>query len=163
MDLVLRQFEERDLSQMNAIWNSIVEEGDAFPQTERLDMASGLAFFRSQSFAGVAEDRNTGNIAGLYILHPNNVGRCSHIANASYAVAETARGRQVGRQLVTHCLSKAKALGFRILQFNAVVKTNTAAIRLYRALGFTPLGVIPGGFLKKDGTYEDIIPFYKTL
>ena len=62
-----------------------------------------------------------------------------------------------------HCIQQGKREGFRILQFNAVVKTNTAARKLYEKLGFTPLGVIPGGFLMKDGTYEDIVPHYLVL
>ena len=61
------------------------------------------------------------------------------------------------------CLVQAKRLGFRILQFNAVVKTNTAARHLYEKLGFVPLGVIPQGFLMKDGHYEDICPYYYPL
>ena len=57
-----------------------------------------------------------------------------------------------------HCMETAKELGFRILQFNAVVRTNEPALKLYKKLGFTQLGVIPEGFLMKDGSYEDIIP-----
>ena len=99
----------------------------------------------------------------MYILHPNNVGRCGHICNASYAVSPGMRGRHVGEQMVRHCMAKGKELGFGILQFNAVVRTNTAALRLYEKLGFTRLGVIPGGFLLKDGSREDIIPHYIAL
>lgn len=62
-----------------------------------------------------------------------------------------------------HCMEQAKKLGFGILQFNAVVKTNLPALRLYKKLGFVQLGVIPGGFRMKDGTYEDIIPHYHIL
>ena len=62
-----------------------------------------------------------------------------------------------------HCMSKAKELGFGILQFNAVVKSNEPALRLYKKLGFQQLGVIPGGFRMKDGTFEDIIPHYHLL
>ena len=60
-------------------------------------------------------------------------------------------------------MKTAKDLQYRILQFNAVVKTNTPALQLYRKLGFTQLGVIPNGFLMKNGSYEDIIPHYITL
>ena len=58
---------------------------------------------------------------------------------------------------------KGKEKGFKILQFNAVVKTNTSALKLYKKLGFTQLGIIPNGFLLKNGNYEDIIPHYITL
>jgi ribosomal protein S18 acetylase RimI-like enzyme len=65
--------------------------------------------------------------------------------------------------LVKDCLKKAKELGFRILQFNAVVATNTSALKLYKKLGFVQLGRIPNGFLLKNGEYEDIIPHYIEL
>lgn len=157
----LRQFEDRDIEQAREIWNEVVRDGVAFPQLEELDTQSGLEFFHSQSFTGVCEDKD--ELLGLYILHPNNVGRCGHICNASYAVASSARGRGAGEALVRHCLEKAKELGFRIIQFNAVVSSNTTALRLYAKLGFTQLGAIPGGFLMKDGHYQDIIIHYKKL
>ncbi|MFT4106455.1 MAG: GNAT family N-acetyltransferase [Lacrimispora sp.] len=163
MGITVRQFTNKDIKDMIAIWNEVVEEGVAFPQTEFLDEETGLEFFESQSFTGVAVEEETDTIVGLYILHPNNVGRCGHISNASYAVKSGQRGKRIGEILVLHCLEKGKEIGFGILQFNAVVSTNTAALRLYKKLGFVQLGVIPGGFLMKDGTYQDIIPHYHTL
>ena len=73
------------------------------------------------------------------------------------------RGQHIGEILVKHCMRKGRELGFRILQFNAVVSSNTYALRLYKKLGFVQLGTIPGGFLMKDGHYEDIIPHYHRL
>ena len=157
----IRAFSPADIEAANEVWNEVVEAGVAFPQTEKLNRETGLAFFQSQSFTGVCEDK--GEILGLYILHPNNVGRCGHICNASYAVASRARGLGLGEALVRHCLEKAKELGFGILQFNAVVSSTTPALNLYRKLGFTQLGTIPGGFHMKDGSYQDIIPHYKKL
>lgn len=157
----IRAYSQGDLEALRAIWNGIVSKGDAFPQIELLTEGAAERFFAAQSRTAVALD--DGRIVGLYILHPNNVGRCGHIANASYAVAEAARGRGVGEALVRDSLVSARALGFRILQFNAVVATNIPAIHLYEKLGFTRLGLIPGGFMKPDGTYADIIPFFHTL
>ena len=99
----------------------------------------------------------------MYILHPNNVGRCGHIANASYAVAGAARGRHIGEALVRDCLAAGRAAGFRVLQFNAVVATNLHARHLYERLGFVPLGTVPGGFRLPDGSYADICLYYHTL
>lgn len=145
------------------IWNQVVEEGAAFPQTDCLDSRSGEAFFLSQSFTGVAREVGSGEVVGMYILHPNNVGRCGHICNASYAVESSHRGQGIGEKLVRHCMEQAKEMGYRILQFNAVVASNTSALRLYQKLGFTRLGTIPGGFRKDDGSFEDIIPHYIVL
>lgn len=163
MNIIIREFNKNDIEQMICIWNDIVEEGIAFPQIEMLDIENGLEFFSCQSFTGVAVDVDSDEILGLYILHPNNIGRCGHISNASYAVKQNLRGLHIGEKLVSHCLQKAKELGFRILQFNAVVSTNYGALHLYEKLGFVKLGIIPEGFLSKDGTYKDIIPHYHSL
>ena len=159
--MTIREYTPNDLGQMIEIWNEVVEEGDAFPQEEPLDMATGAEFFSSQSYCGAAVE--DGKVYGLYILHPNNVGRCGHICNASYAVASFSRGKHIGKALVLDCMRAAKALGFSILQFNAVVETNTRARRLYEKIGFTQLGVIPNGFRMKDGHYENICPYYIEL
>ncbi len=157
----VRRYEEADLPRMAEIWNQVVEDGIAFPQLQTLKLDSARDFFAGQSFSAVAEE--DGEILGLYILHPNNEGRCGHIANASYAVDRSARGKGAGEALVSHCLETAAALGFRLMQFNAVVKSNLGAIHLYEKLGFVRIGEVPGGFLMKDGHYEDIVLFYHTL
>lgn len=163
MKIKVRKYTIQDTLATIEIWNQVVEDGVAFPQEEMLNEETGREFFKEQSYTGIAYDEESGEIAGLYILHPNNVGRCGHICNASYAVRRDVRGCHIGEKLVTHCLETAKTLGFKILQFNAVVRSNTYALRLYKKLGFVQLGIIPGGFRMKDGTYEDIIPHYYVL
>ncbi len=161
--VIVEKLTEKNLEKAVEIWNQVVEDGRAFPQTETLSIEEGRTFFESQSYTGVAKIEETGEVVGLYILHPNNIGRCEHIANASYAVERNARGHHAGEALVKDCLLKGKELGFRILQFNAVVASNTAALSLYKKLGFKKLGTIPGGFLNIDGIYEDIILHYIEL
>ena len=163
MNIEMRRITSENVHEAVMIWNKVVEDGVAFPQTETLDDDTGAEFFASQDYTAVAFDTDTAEVVGMYILHPNNVGRCGHICNASYAVRSDMRGKHIGELLVTDCLKKAKELGYKILQFNAVVATNTSALELYKKLGFVQLGVIPGGFLMKDGHYEDIIVHYHTL
>ena len=157
----IRAYREEDIPQMVEIWNEVVEEGNAFPQENPLSKEEAASFFSSQTLSSVAVEN--GRITGLYIHHPNNVGRCGHIANASYAVLRAERGKHIGEALVIDSLVQAREKGFRILQFNAVVSTNIHARHLYENLGFIPLGTIKGGFRKKDGSYEDIVPYYKEL
>ena len=159
----MRKYAIQDTLAAIEIWNQVVGDGVAFPQVEMLNEETGRDFFEEQSYTGIAYDEESGEIVGLYILHPNNVGRCGHICNASYAVRRDVRGCHIGEKLVTHCLETAKTLGFKILQFNAVVRSNTYALRLYKKLGFVQLGIIPGGFRMKDGSYEAIIPHYYVL
>ena len=162
MGINVRRFQKEDTEKAIVIWNSVVEDGIAFPQTELLTEETGRAFFEEQTYTGIARDE-TGEIVGLYILHPNNVGRCGHICNCSYAVHPDCRGQHIGEMLVRDSIQQGKACGFRILQFNAVVASNMPALQLYRKIGFIQLGTIPGGFRMKDGTYEDIVPHYILL
>ena len=161
MDIQVRPYRPEDIPEMTAIWNRVVTDGVAFPQLDTLSVREAEDFFAAQDFSAVAIKGR--QVAGLYILHPNNIGRCGHLANASYAVDVSARGGGVGTALVSHSLETARSLGFRVLQFNAVVACNHPAIHLHQKLGFVPLGRIPGGFLMKDGNYEDILLFYHTL
>ena len=163
MKIRIRSYESKDSEPCRMIWNHVVEEGNAFPQLEGLSEEETDDFFKSQSYTGVAEDTVTGQVVGIYILHPNNVGRCGHIANASHAVKSDIRGEHIGEKLVLDCLKQGSLLGFRILQFNAVVATNVHAIHLYERLGFQKLGVVPGGYFMDDGHYEDIILYYHLL
>lgn len=151
-------YQQEYVSEAIRIWNEVVQQGQAFPQEDLLDNETGHLFFSEQSYTGLALHNH--KVIGLYILHPNNVGRCGHICNASYAVDASLRGQGIGKQLVLDCIQQAHNLGFRILQFNAVVADNTPALALYKELGFTQLGVIPKGFKNKEGVYKDIIPHY---
>lgn len=163
MEIVIRKYEEKDLCAIIEIWNEIVEEGNAFPQEEFLTLENGADFFAEQTYTGVAVDSETEKIYGLYILHPNNIGRCGHICNASYAVSSHSRGLHIGEKLVLDCIEKGREHGFSVLQFNAVVATNIHARHLYERLGFIQLGTIPKGFHMKGGYYEDICPYYRAL
>ena len=158
----IRCYRKSDLEQMRLIWNEVVEEGIAFPQEEPLTPEEARSFFAGQTYTGVAEDED-GKILGLYILHPNNVGRCGHICNASYCVRSDIRGRHIGEALVKDCLIQSAAKGFRVLQFNAVVESNIHARHLYERLGFKQLGTITGGFRTKDGGYVNICPYFIEL
>ena len=163
MNVTVRKYEEKDLPDLIRIWNEVVEDGVAFPQEECLNEETGKAFFAEQTYTAAAVDAESGKVYGLYILHPNNIGRCGHICNASYAVRKDMRGLHIGEMLVKHCMKMGKKFGFRILQFNAVVKSNAGALKLYEKLGFVRLGTIPKGFEMNDGHYEDIIPHYHEL
>ena len=144
----VRPYEPGDVVHMARIWNQVVERGKAFPQTETLSERAAREFFAAQTACGVAADKRSGSILGLYILHPN---------------AEKYRGLHIGEKLVFDCLKRAKLCGFRLLQFNAVAGSNIHAQHLYERLGFTRLGRIPGGFENIFGEYEDIFVYYIEL
>ncbi len=159
--ITVRIYRQSDLPELIRIWNEVVADGTAFPQEELFNEKTGADFFASQTLTAAAEEN--GIICGLYILHPNNIGRCGHIANASFAVGRSSRGHHIGEMLVRDCIQKAGEKGFKILQFNAVVESNLSARKLYEKLGFCQLGTIPRGFRKKDGSFENICPYYISL
>ena len=161
-EIIIREYTEKDLPEMVRVWNEIIEAGIYFDYDEVLTVDYVRGWFAGQTAAVVAE-RSDGHICGMYILHPNGRGRCSHIANASYAVEEASRGQHIGEMMVRDSIERAKAAGFRLLQFNCVVEDNTAARELYAKLGFTQIGTIPGGLRIKDGSYVNTCPYYIEL
>lgn len=87
-----------------------------------------------------------GSVVGTAKMGTNREGPGAHVATASYMVAESARGRGVGRSLVEDSLAWARATGHLAIQFNAVAATNVGAVALYESLGFTIVGTVPEAF-----------------
>jgi ribosomal protein S18 acetylase RimI-like enzyme len=102
-------------------------------------------------------------IVGTYILRPNQSGGGSHVANAAFMVATSARGQGIGRAMAEHCLSEAHRLGFRAMQFNYVISTNIAAIRLWQDLGFEIVGTLAGAFRHPAKGNVDVYVMYRSL
>ena len=161
--IILNELKAEDLGGALKIWNDVVKDGIAFPQDKEMTVDEAISFFNAQTKTITAKDAKDDQVVGMYILHPNNVGRCAHICNASYAVSKECRGKGIGELLVNDCIKRAKECGFKILQFNAVVADNIPALNLYKKLGFKQLGTIPKGFKNIDGVYKDIIPHYIEL
>lgn len=160
MELVLRKIEKKDIKYATFIWNQVIEAADSFPDDKILNDEEAWEMFNKQTETVCALYGE--EVVGVYILHPNNFGRCGHIANASYAVKKEFRGKGIGKTLVCDCLERAKKNKFKGLQFNAVVSNNYAAICLYLKLGFSVIGTIKNGYRLKDDTYHDTIIFLKS-
>jgi L-amino acid N-acyltransferase YncA len=160
--LNIRQATEAD---GDAIWNifhAVITTGDTYafnPQMSRQDALAG--WFGPDTHTYVAEKDQ--HVVGTYILRPNQSGGGSHVANAAFMVAPTARGLGVGKQMGEHCLSEARRLGFRAMQFNFVVSTNEAAIRLWKQLGFEIVGTLPGAFRHPERGYVDVYIMFLSL
>ncbi len=161
MNIEMRAYQNKNLVEMRRIWNAIIADANAFPESEPYDESSFRAMVEEQSAVRClfVDDE----LVGLYILHPNRSGRLSHIANASYAIDKIHRGKGLGTPLVKDSLAIARKLGFIGFQFNAVVCDNIAAIYLYERLGFDKVGVVPKGYRKGDGSFSDMFIMYKTL
>jgi len=102
-------------------------------------------------------------VVGMFVLRPNHPGPGAHVANASYAVRGDRRGLGLGRAMGEASLERARALGYAAMQFNIVVSTNHAAVRLWRSLGFRVLGTVPGGFRLPSGERVDHYIMFREL
>ena len=154
----ITEYNIKYLDQVLELWNDIIDEGIYFPQIEKLTKENADSYFKSQDYTGIALYND--EVYGVYILHPNNIGRCGHICNASYAVSKNARGKGIGEMLVKDSMKKGSELKYRILQFNAVVISNKTAHKLYEKLGFNKIGIVEEGYLNKNNIYEDIVLYY---
>jgi L-amino acid N-acyltransferase YncA len=150
------------LPELLSIWNEIVAEGTTFPWIKTFEVENLLEVFKPEDTVGCAVDE-CGAVRGMFHVHPNNEGRCAHIANCGYMVSRAARGQGIGRLLVQSSLEAARREGYKGMQFNAVVTTNQAALALYRSEGFKIIGTVPNGFLLKSGSYADMHIMYQAL
>ncbi|MDW3848873.1 GNAT family N-acetyltransferase [Micromonospora sp. BRA006-A] len=114
----------------------------------------------ARTVVAVAPD---GAVLGSAKLAPNQGGPGDHVANASFMVAPAAAGRGVGRALAAYVLDAARADGYRAMQFNAVVATNTRAVELWRSLGFEVIGRVPEGFRHPTRGYVDLLVMHRRL
>ncbi len=144
------------------IFHGVVSEGETYvyaPETSRLEARQ---LWMEQPQQTYVAERN-GEILGTYYLKPNQPGLGSHVCNCGYMVASCARGQGVATALCEHSQAEARRLGFRAMQFNFVVSTNTVAVRLWQKLGFAIAGTLPGAFAHPRLGYVDAYVMYKTL
>ena len=129
-------------------WHRIVAAGDTYTVPPDIDEATARRRWMKPPPARVfvAVDDATGAITGTAQLAPNQTGPGDHVANAGFMVDPAVAGRGIGRGLATHVLDQAKQQGYEAMQFNAVVETNTAAVNLWRSLGFEILATVPAAF-----------------
>lgn len=160
-DVELRAAAAGDAPAMLALLQAASEEGDGLPFIDGLD----AGFIESQWLRaqGCVVAGKEGTLLGMYRYGANMPGRGSHVCSATFVVDAAARGRGIGRALVTHCLASAKAAGYRAIQFNQVVSTNCAALALYRSLGFTEVGCIPEAFKHERLGFVSACIMYRAL
>lgn len=149
----------------NAIWKifqAVLVAGDTYPFEPEMPREDALGYwFQKESYTYVADE--DGKILGTYILKPNWSGAAKHVANAAFMVSTDARGRGVGRAMGEHCLEEARRLGFRAMQFNFVVSTNEAAVKLWQNIGMKIIATLPGAFRHPSKGYVDVYVMFRSL
>ncbi|WP_198319934.1 GNAT family N-acetyltransferase [Antarctobacter heliothermus] len=136
--------------------------GDTYAIDADISRDDALAYwFGPERRVFVAED--DGALLGTYYIVRNQKGGGSHVCNCGYVTSDAARGRGVARAMLAHSLDIAPQLGFRAMQYNFVVATNTRAIETWQRAGFDVVGRLPGAFRHPEQGFVDALVMYRAL
>jgi len=160
--LKIRPSEIKDRDSVWEIFHAVAAEGTAYAFDPEMPRTEAMAWWEQPSAHRYVAELD-GGVAGIFLLKPNQPGLGAHVANAAFMVAESARGSGVGRAMGEHCLAESRRLGFRAIQFNFVVSTNEAAVRLWKRLGFEIAATLPGAFRHAELGYVDVYVMFRTL
>jgi ribosomal protein S18 acetylase RimI-like enzyme len=158
----IRPSDESDQDAVREIIVPVVQAGQTYALPEEWTKDQALAYWYAPPRRVFVAEEN-GRILGTYFLQANQRGGGDHVANCGYITSSTATGRGVASAMCAHSLAEAAASGFRAMQFNFVVSTNTRAIALWRKFGFEIVGRLPGAFRHPTLGYVDAFVMYRTL
>lgn len=162
-DFTIRRLMDEDWPGAWAIIEPVFRAGDTYAfATDISEDAARAAWVAAPTATYVAATAD-GEILGTYYLKPNHPGPGNHVCNCGYVVGASARGRGVGSALCEHSLTAAVEHGFRAMQYNLVVATNTAAIRIWEHYGFTTVGRLSGAFRHPQDGFVDALVMYRKL
>lgn len=149
----------------DAIWRilePIFRAGDTYTIDPDISRKDALAYWTGASNGAFVAEAE-GAILGTYYLRRNQAGGGSHVCNCGYATHADARGRGVARAMLAHSQDEAKRQGFRAMQYNFVVASNTRAIDIWARVGFEIVGRLPGAFRHPELGFIDALVMYKDL
>ncbi len=160
--MAIRRAEAADFGEIWLILQEVFARGDTYSFSPDTSEQEGFRIWMEMPLATYVAVEG-GLVVGTYFLKPNQPGLGAHVGNAGYAVSSAARGRGIGRAMCEHSIGEARALGFKALQFNFVVSTNTVAVELWRKCGFTVAGRLPKAFAHKEQGFVDVFVMYQWL
>jgi GNAT superfamily N-acetyltransferase len=152
--------QETDWPQVHDLVVEVASAGETYAMDVPESVAETREFWTGRQVV-VAVDEAT--VLGSAKMGPNRPAQGAHVGTASFVVAPAARGRGIGRALGEYAVEWHRAEGFAGIQFNAVVSTNTGAVKLWQSLGFETIGTVPGAFRLPDSSYVDLLVMYLRL
>ena len=161
--LQIRSYGSADWPAVWALLEPVFRAGETFPHDPAITEAEAQLVWVDQSQVVMVAMDPAGAVVGSYYLRPNSLALGAHVANAGYVVAEHCRRQGIGSRLCQHSLQAARRLGFRLMQFNLVVSTNTAGIRCWQRNGFQVVGTLPGAFRHQRLGYVDALVMVQAL
>lgn len=163
--MLIRPFQDSDAGAVWKILEPTIREGATYTLPPDMSRADALAYWCAPGHqVYVAEEEGGGGeICGTYLLRKNQQGGGAHVANCGYMTAREAAGRGVARAMCAHSLQIARAQGFLAMQFNFVISSNTRALALWQAMGFTIVGTLPQAFRHPQLGLVDVFVMHRPL
>ncbi|MDJ0987589.1 MAG: GNAT family N-acetyltransferase [Desulfobacterales bacterium] len=153
---------DEDFVQIWPIIHEILRTGDTYPFAPETTRDEAFQIWMKKpkaTYAALLDDQ----LVGTYYIKANQPGLGSHVCNCGYMVGAAARGKGIGRAMCQHSLVKACKLGFKAMQYNLVVSTNTGAVKLWQDLGFDIVGTLPKAFHHHEKGFIDAFVMYQWL
>jgi Sortase and related acyltransferases len=143
VDALVRKATVDDAAQVAAVLNAVIAEGmltlfdRPFSTEDEMNFISSLD---TRSALYVAEiDREIAGVQSID-LFSSLAGSTSHVATMGTWLRGDVRGRGIGRLLATESFIFAKSNGYTKIVIQ-VLADNERALRFYRGLGFSNIGV----------------------
>ena len=161
--VLIREATDADWPAIWPILRQIAAAGETYTWERDIDEATARSGWMKAPPGRTIVAVDDGVVVGTAYTRPNQEGAGSHVANAAFLVDPNYSGRGVARALCDVVLAQAKADGYRAMQFNAVVETNTRAVALWRSYGFEVLATIPEAFNHPTHGYVGLHVMYRKL
>lgn len=158
----MREATPADFDRIWPIFEAVVAQGETYPYPPETDRVEAQRLWLDQPRRTLVAERD-GQIIGTYYIRDNQPGLGSHVCNCGYMVHPDCRRQGIGRAMCAHSLSLARELGYRAMQFNLVVATNTASLALWQEMGFSTVGRLPGAFAHPTRGLVDAFVLYRAL
>ena len=159
----IRPAEPGDAAAIWSIIGPVIRAGETYALDRDMSEAEAIAYWCGNDRETFVAEDETGEILGTYYLKPNQAGGGRHVANCGYMTSAAATGRGIARAMCAHSLERARERGFRGMQFNFVVSTNTRAVALWESFGFEVVGRLPGAFEHPSVGFVDALVMFREL
>ncbi len=161
--MIIRPATPADHALISSIILPVIRAGETYALDRGMTEDAALAYWCGADRQTFVVQDDAGRIVGTYFLRANQLGGGAHVANCGYVTGAHATGKGVARSMCLHSLDEARRQGFRAMQFNFVVSSNTRAVNLWKSLGFAEVGRLPLAFDHPTHGFVDALVMFCTL
>ena len=162
-ELTIRETGQGDGAAITSLVLPVFRAGETYTVAPEISAAEALAYWTAPEKTVFLCESVDGEVLGTYYIRANAGGGGDHVCNCGYITAGAARGQGVARAMLAHSLDMARNMGFRAMQYNFVVATNTRAVETWTRAGFRTVGRLPGAFRHPSEDYVDALVMWKDL